>query len=134
MKQIRICFSISVFLLIYALPASGGEGIDQSIVRLIANPGVFDGKIIRVIGFVRLEFEGNAVYLQESDYRARISKNALWVDINEDIKGERKKFDRKYVLIQGKFDGKRTGHKGAFSGTIKVISRFEVWEWTEGEE
>jgi len=38
-------------------------------VPLIANPKDYHGKIVRVIGFVRLEFEGNAIYLHQGDYK-----------------------------------------------------------------
>lgn len=39
------------------------EPRDVSLVQLIANPGDFHGGLVRVIGFCRLEFEGNALYL-----------------------------------------------------------------------
>src|SRR4051812_16809265 len=49
-----------------------------SLITLIANPATYDGKRVRVIGFLRLEFEGNNLYVAKSDYEAAISKNAVW--------------------------------------------------------
>ncbi len=36
---------------------------------------------VRVIGFVRIDFEGNAVYLHEEDDKYAISDNALWLSL-----------------------------------------------------
>jgi hypothetical protein len=38
-------------------------------IQLIANPQAWDGKHVRVIGFLRLEFEGDALYLHREDLR-----------------------------------------------------------------
>jgi hypothetical protein len=50
-----------------------------SIVQLIAVPDRYEGRVVGVQGFVRLEFEGTAVYMSEDDYRYRNSKNAIWL-------------------------------------------------------
>jgi hypothetical protein len=52
-----------------------------SLIELIANPTKFDGKRVRIIGFLRLEFEGNAIYLSKSDFEHGVTKNGLWVSI-----------------------------------------------------
>jgi hypothetical protein len=52
-----------------------------SIVQLIANPERYDGKRVQFIGFLRIEFEGTAVYLHREDYEWGIGKNALWINI-----------------------------------------------------
>jgi hypothetical protein len=42
---------------------------------------MFDGKLVRVIGFLRLEFEGNVLYLHREDYIHSILGNGVWVDV-----------------------------------------------------
>src|ERR1017187_6624682 len=106
-------------------PAS--DLLDVSLVQLIANSKDYDGKFVRVIGFVSLEFEGNGIYLHEEDYKHGISKNGLWIDATVDISKRKVEFDKKYVLLEGTFNAKETGHMGLWSGSIQQIKRFQVW-------
>jgi hypothetical protein len=46
-------------------------------VVLLAEPQKYDDKFIRTIGFVCLEYEGDALYLHEQDYRHQNYENAL---------------------------------------------------------
>jgi hypothetical protein len=83
---------------------------------------------VQVVGYLNLEFEGNAIYIHKEDYENALLKNAVWVDIprNEAIKNA-KAFNKKYVIMVGVFDMKDNGHMGMFSGTIKNISRLDLW-------
>jgi len=103
------------------------EPLDVSLVQLIASPKGYNGKIVRLIGFVRLEFEGDAIYLHQEDYKHSISKNGLWIDVTEDMEKRKTALDQKYVLIEGTFDAKMTGHFGMWSGSIQKITRCQVW-------
>ena len=108
--------------------ASQDVEFNVSLVKLIANPEKYDGKILQIIGYLNLEFEGNAVYLHKEDYENGLTKNGFWVDFSGPIK-ENKKLDcsKKYVIIVGRFDMQRTGHMSLFGGTIKDISRLDAW-------
>lgn len=103
------------------------EPIGVSLIQLIANPKDYDGKVVRVIGFVRLEFEGNSIYLHQDDYKHGITKNGLWIDVTDDIHKKQKDYDQKYVLLEGTFNAKETGHMGLWSGGIQKITRCQVW-------
>ena len=100
-----------------------------SLVNLIATPERYDGKKIRVIGYLHLEFEGNGLYLHKDDYDFGISKNAIWADVNEKHPeiGKLSKFSNQYVIIEGTFDSNMRGHMDANSGGIKNITRLEIW-------
>ena len=39
-----------------------------SMVQVIANPTMFDGKRLQVLGFMHLEFEGNGIYISREDH------------------------------------------------------------------
>jgi hypothetical protein len=95
-----------------------------SLVQLIANPQEYDGKFVRVIGFVSVEHEGTAVYLHQEDYKYDITENAVWLDIDFQ---RNKKFDQRYALIEGTFDAKHSGHKRLFSGSLKDVKRLQLW-------
>lgn len=58
---------------------------DVSLIQLIAQPEKFEGKRVRFIGFLRIEFEGNAIYLHREDFDHGIEKNALWVAVPDDM-------------------------------------------------
>lgn len=98
------------------------------LVRLVVSPEKYHGKRVRVIGFVRLEFEGNAVYTYKEDYQHGLIGNGAWINVPAtlDAQGQKNR-NMKYCLIEGTFDAKNRGHLGLWSGSIKNISRFEVW-------
>jgi hypothetical protein len=122
---VGLCASVILIGVLVAVQRSQGP-TDASLIQLIANPDKYDGKVVRVIGFVRLEFEGNALYLHREDYESSLSKNAIWIDATPEMM-KREKFDKKYVLLEGTFDAKQFGHMDLFSGELRQIKRAEVW-------
>ncbi len=107
-----------------AIPVVDQEPIDVSMVQLIANAQKYDGKLIRVIGFLRLEFEGNELYLHREDYEKAISKNGIWVDVYSEAMKQSKNLNMHYVLLEGIFG---SNDLGEFSGNIGKIRRAEIW-------
>ncbi len=102
-----------------------------SLLRLITTPEKYDGKQIQVIGYLNLEFEGNAIYLHKEDYSKGISNNGFWVNFSKEI-AEKKNlndYSKKYVIIVGTFDMNSRGHMGMFGGTIKNITRLDLWNF-----
>jgi len=114
----------------------GGADIaaeDVSLIQLIANPQTYDEKTIRVIGFLRLEFEGNVLYLHNEDFLHGIEKNGLWVDLPRDITQEQiRTINNHYVICTAKFVAKMHGHMSMNSGEVSNITRLEVWPTYEG--
>jgi hypothetical protein len=101
---------------------------DVSVVQLIAEPQKYDGKEVRFIGFLRIEFEGDAVYLHREDYEFGISQNALWIDIPHGMtKQQQDAVNMRYVICVGIFRASRHGHMGMFSGEISDVQRLELW-------
>ena len=91
-----------------------------SIVDLIANPEMFDGRKVLIQGYVRIEFEGQGVYLHQDDFRYGITRNALWVtaDGGVDLKG----CQDSYALVKGTFRAGIGGHFGMFSGVLDEVT------------
>jgi hypothetical protein len=107
----------------YASPVSSALNNSVSIVQLIATPEKYDGRVVQVMGFLRLEFEGDAIYLHEDDYRHGISKNGLMVVTNPKIDMEADKLNLHYVVLEGTFDAHNRGNMGGLnSGTITNIT------------
>ncbi|MEC3875766.1 hypothetical protein [Chryseobacterium salviniae] len=105
------------------------EDYNISMLRLIVTPEKYHNKTVQIIGYLNLEFEGNAIYFHQEDYEKASSRNGMWVDFSGDLaqKVNLEKYNKKYVIIKGKFDMNSRGHMGMFGGTIKNISRLDVW-------
>src|SRR5215469_7780953 len=81
-----------------------------SLIQLIANPDKHDGQRVNVIGYLRLESEGNILYLSVDDYKNSVAENGIWVDINNEINSSRSRLDRKYVQLLGTFSSRKMGN------------------------
>lgn len=115
-------------------PESRCEQVDRSgacsiygvsIVELIANPRTYDGKRVRVTGWLHLEFEGNGIYLHRDDEVYGLSRNGLWVNFAQPNSAA--SCAQGYALIEGTFDAGSDGHMGQWSGTIDAIDRCIRW-------
>ena len=105
---------------------------NTSLIKLIATPEKFDGKTIQVIGYMHLEFEGDAIYLHKEDYENSLAENAFWVSFSRKLKKEKNvmAYSDKYVVIIGTFKLNDKGHMGLFGGTLENIVRLDAWgEW-----
>ena len=102
-----------------------------SLVKLIVNPEKYDGKRIQVIGYLHLEFEGQAIYLHEEDFKHSISENSFWVNFSSKLtkKQNPTKFNDKYVIVIGTFKAKEKGHMAMFGGTLDNIVRLDLWDF-----
>ncbi len=102
---------------------------DVTMIQLIATPEKYDGQLVRVIGVGNLEFEGNCISLSKEDLKYRVG-NSIWIELGEKAISyeEAQKFNGEYVIIEGIFDKDDCGHLDMFCGSIKNISRYELWD------
>jgi hypothetical protein len=98
-----------------------------SVIQLIATPEKFDGKLISVIGFLRLEHEGYLLYLGKEDYDNVVLANALWVDATEEMGQNRVKLELKYVKIVGTFRARHEKRNLFSPGGITDIKNCQFW-------
>jgi len=120
-------FACVLLIVLSVVAHRTADPTDVSLIQLISNADKYDGKAVRVIGFLRLEFEGNALYLHREDYEQSMTKNAIWVDGGPGMDGKGNQLDKKYVLLEGTFDAKHYGHMDLFSGEIRQVKRAEPW-------
>ena|SRR5262245_9176263 len=107
------------------LPSGTEVGL-VSMIQLLSDPEKFNGKRIQVVGFVHLEFEGNAIYLNRDDFLYGIEKNALWLSIQDPISDFRELNDS-YVLVEGTFNADEKGHVRMWSGSLEKITKLKRW-------
>lgn len=95
-----------------------------SLIQLIATPEAYRGARVQVVGYVVMEFEGNAIYLHRDDFMQGIVPNALWIDL-QDAKGVTA-HDSGYAILEGRFNPDKKGHMALFSGAIEQIERLSI--------
>jgi hypothetical protein len=103
------------------------EAVDVYILQLIATPENYDGRVVRFIGFARVEFEHLAIYHHQDDDKYAIPRSGLWLDMTSEEFDKYRHYDGKYVLVEGIFSSQDKGHKGGFSGAVRNFRRFEAW-------
>ncbi len=124
---------ILVFLLALSTPLSGEPRteeavMDCSLINLVATPERFHGKKVRVIGYAVVEFEQHVLYLSETDADRLISRNGVWLSLDEKAPpGTLKGMNREYAIVVGIFDMNVRGHGAMNSGNIKQIERMDRW-------
>lgn len=106
--------------------AARADSLDVSLIQLIAAPEKYQGKAVRLMGFLRLQFEGNAIYLHKEDDEQSLYKNGLWLDLPA---GRRtaSQLDGNYVIVEATFDGKDKGHLDRWSGSLTNVTRLELY-------
>ena len=98
-----------------------------SLIELIANPGKFHRLRVQVVGYLDLQFEGNAVYLSRESLEGGVVGNGLWLDVEGLTFEKGKDFRHRYVLIEGTFNAENGGHMGLFPGALEQITRVTLW-------
>jgi hypothetical protein len=128
-------FSLALAILLLAFKDSlsgrssdSAEPREVSIVGLLASPQDYNGRFIRTTGFLCIEFEGNALYLHEEDYRYSMTKNAVKLDLSKEQEDHFKDLSLKHVLIEGTIEAsKQSAERGMYTGSLKNITRLETW-------
>jgi hypothetical protein len=105
------------------------EPLTVSLIHLIAHPERYDGKRVRVAGFLCLEFEGTCLFLHREDRDHCLFQNALWVSVRYgDLTQDRaKELHHRYVTIVGTFRRDVTGHLAVCrNGGICEVSEYRL--------
>jgi hypothetical protein len=96
-------------------------------IQLIATPERFEGKTVRVIGYLHLEFEGNGLYTHQDDFVHALHRNGVWINIGKCGQPANASINDNYVLVEGRFTGQANGHMGLWSGSLSEVSRCMIW-------
>jgi hypothetical protein len=97
-----------------------------SMVELLADSEKYDGKRVRVVGYIHFEFEGNAIYLHKEDEANHLYLNGLWVSLEDGISSAN--CQDTYALIEGTFEANKHGHMGLWSGMVSQVTRCVKWQ------
>lgn len=97
-----------------------------SLVRLMATPERFDGKVVIVFGWVRIALEEEALYLSRESMILSRGPDAIWLRFTEKFlkTTNPKVLDGYYMMLKGTFHKDWNGHMHMCAGGIAVE---EVW-------
>lgn len=130
----KIVFRTWLFLVFvcaaFSVGAAPKEVHDVSIIRLIAAPKDYNQKTVRVVGFLNIGFEGDAIYFHEEDFRRGLINNGLGIRAKPQMTKQLEKLTGQYVVIEGVFDASRDGQAPSFSSfhlLITDITRADAW-------
>jgi hypothetical protein len=126
MKVLLICLAIVLFTLTGG-SAYSRELRDISAIQLIATPEQFNGQDVRVIGFLHLEFEGDALYLHREDFENSIMRNAVAIELSDSQSRSWRRLNNHYVVVEGRFSSVAKGHLAIRSGSIQSVIRLSNW-------
>lgn len=126
----RLCGLFGIVLLVVAAAAQTTTKLQPStvsMIQLIATPEKFDGKLVRVKGWIRLEFEESALYFSLADEQHVDANDALGIESIKGIKRSREELNGKYVLVEGIFRSikDRGNFLPPYPGRLTSISRVE---------
>ncbi len=109
---------------------SSGKGCslwEPTVIELLARPELYTGKPIRTVGFLSLEFEGQALYHSREDFDHLAYFTGVWVEVPDSFLVKKDSIDQAYVILEGRFRAGRAGHMGGFRGLIDSVTRLDRW-------
>jgi len=113
-------------------PSRPAEPLDVGMVALVAVPDTYDGKLIRTVGFLCIEYEGDALYLHQEDYRHGLTKDSLALRLSRAERDRYKNLSLQYVLVEGVVYARGLEREDQWGGAIGSITRLEAWPFDRG--
>ena len=117
-------------------PSFGGPGpeteavLSVPLLRLISNPDTYHGRRVWTSGVLRIEFEGNALYVSHDHYRLRATQYAVWVSPDTQVLDAPTEalssLNGWFVYIEGEFDAEHHGHGSRHTGGIRNVTQIRV--------
>ena len=95
--------------------------------QILADPQQFEGQRVRVTGFLRLEFEANALYLDRNDFNNSVIPHSLWLDLKDAQLRSLSKLNNGRVIVEGVFIAKGKGHAGMWPGSLTDGVHVHMW-------
>ena len=128
MRKLICVLTFSMFASACSQQKSPAPEIESvAMVQLIVTPERFEGKKVRVSGYMEESAKDYALYTNKEDAGFVIFKNGLWLDspkcenLQQDIQGPQN------VLIEGVFSSAKKGDNNRFSGGLINITRCSGW-------
>jgi len=126
---------LSLMILLLFIPGVASEGSPQtaqqptyvSMLQLLTMPEQFNGKVVSVIGFLSMNYEGYLLFAHQEDAVHVILGNAVQIEGNKQMSAETEKLDQKYVKVLGTFRASDRRRVPFYVGAIVDIRSCDFW-------
>lgn len=123
----RLLISV-VFLFLGVAHSAYAQALDVSIVQLLVNPDKYEGKPVRVMAYLSLELEENAIYLHREDFEKQLFSNGIGLVVTPQQYLTYKKLGRSYVIVEGVFSTAYRGHLETYVGSLHSVTSLMSWK------
>lgn len=97
---------------------------EVSLVRILANPELYDGKLVQASGYLTLGFEDSGLHLDKTAYDAGLTKNAVWVSKPSWLsRAQRARLTNRYATVYARFNASHEGMYSLYSGSLEDVRR-----------
>ncbi len=93
--------------------------------ELMRNPQSYDGKPIRTVGYIKLDYGVQGIFLSPED--GHDFEKGMWLEISEELRGNRGDYDQQYCVLEGIVNVKNRGRLSRWNGAIEEITWMELW-------
>lgn len=124
--------SILCFITNIINPCYAGEINDKwhyiSLVDLLSNKDKYHDKRVQVEGYLIFTFEGHGLYLSREHADYIITKNGVWLEYADAFlkNASMRKYNKRWVILAGRYDMNKNGHLGLWSGSIVEIESVKL--------
>lgn len=94
--------------------------------HLVGAPAAYHGRLVRVAGYCRVEFEGNSLYVDRPGVDTYGGSKAMWLDLGWPVADDIRALSGQYVVVEATVDALSKGHFGAYRGTLARVRRIEA--------
>jgi hypothetical protein len=92
------------------------------LVALLARPAEYDGRLVRVEGFLTLHFEESALYPDKEAYEGGLASSSVWVNTPSGMdRAKAYRTPARYAAVLGRFVAGERGHMGRHSGALEDV-------------
>jgi hypothetical protein len=116
-------FAAMLLLNLATLPLAHAVATPSSMQQVVADPQRFDGQRIRVIGFLRLEFERNVLYLSRNDFNESVAAHALRLELTNAQLRSLGKLNNGRVSVEGVFSAK---NGAPWAGSLHRVAQIRM--------
>jgi hypothetical protein len=111
----------------FAQPAHAAGAPTVTMQQLLAEPRRFEGQRVRTTGFLRLEFEANALYPTRDDFNNSVMRHAVWLDLTNAQLRRLGKLNNGHVVVEGTFTAQYMGQGGKWPGALRHVASVRMW-------
>ncbi len=120
MKTVTV--RLTILLLLTSQFCLGGTK-SVSMISVISDPEIYEGKKIQVEGYLVLQHEGDILYFDHNHAHWGMRSNALWLELSKEQLIEWDNHKENYVSITGIFHKSVGGHFNSHTIELRDITR-----------